>query len=61
MKPTKTVELGDIKFPKDIKFEKITNGFKINSTGGKFFPNKLGTPLIVSFIIIWILACWVLS
>lgn len=46
MKHTKPIQLEDIKFPKDFKFEKTTDGFKINSTGGEFFPNKLGGPIL---------------
>ena len=44
--------LEDLKFPKDFKFEKTTNGFKINSTGGEFFPNKLAGPITLSFWLI---------
>lgn len=46
------IKLEDVQFPKDFKFEFTSNGFKVNSTGGAFFPNKLAGPIILSFWII---------
>ena len=40
-----------IKFPNDFEFERTDNGFKVNSTGGEFFPNKFWIPIIISLIV----------
>ena len=53
MKNIQPIQLEDIKLPKDVKFEKTTDGFKINSTGGEFFPNKWGGPILFFSLIIF--------
>lgn len=45
------MKLEDIEFPKDFKFEFTSNGFKVNSTGGEFFPNKSTFLFLVIFVI----------
>lgn len=46
--------LEDLKFPKDFKFEFTSNGFKVNSTGGEFFPNK-STDIVIVLVIIYVI------
>ena len=49
------IKLEDVQFPNDLKFEFTSNGFKVNSTGGEFFPNKLAGPITLSFWLILVL------